>query len=82
MGIDERQRQILTTHTGSLPRPDALSAMLFSRMTKKPYDADQLAHLAFEAVATIVKAQGDLGIDVVSDGEQSKTSFRPMRLIA
>jgi 5-methyltetrahydropteroyltriglutamate--homocysteine methyltransferase len=50
--------------------------MLFSRMTKKPYDADQLAHLTTEAVATIVKTQADLGIDIVSDGEQSKTSFQ------
>ena len=74
--FDERRRRILTTHTGSLPRPDALSAMLFSRMTKKPYDADQLAHLTTEAVATIVKTQADLGIDIASDGEQSKTSFQ------
>ena len=40
-GLDERHRRILTTHTGSLPRADALSALLFARMTKKPYDADR-----------------------------------------
>jgi 5-methyltetrahydropteroyltriglutamate--homocysteine methyltransferase len=75
-GLDERRRRILTTHTGSLPRPDALSALLFSRMMKKPYDADELRRLTAEAVAAIVKQQTDLGIDIVSDGEQSKTSFQ------
>jgi 5-methyltetrahydropteroyltriglutamate--homocysteine methyltransferase len=74
--LDERHRRILTTHTGSLPRPDALSALLFARMTKKPYDAGDLARQTTEAVAATVKTQAGLGIDVVSDGEQSKTSFQ------
>ncbi len=74
--LDERHRRILTTHTGSLPRPDALSGLLFARMTKKPYDTGELAHLTTEVVRTIVKTQADLGIDIVSDGEQSKTSFQ------
>jgi 5-methyltetrahydropteroyltriglutamate--homocysteine methyltransferase len=75
-GLDERHRRFLTTHTGSLPRADALSALLFARMTKKPYDAVALARLTTEAVSAIVKQQINLGIDVVSDGEQSKTSFQ------
>ena len=75
-GLDERHRRILTTHTGSLPRPDALSALLFARMTRKPYDADALARGITEAVAATLKTQTDLGIDIVSDGEQSKTSFQ------
>jgi 5-methyltetrahydropteroyltriglutamate--homocysteine methyltransferase len=74
--LDERHRRILTTHTGSLPRPDALSALLFARMTRQPYDAGELAHLTAASVAAIVKTQADLGIDIVSDGEQSKTSFQ------
>jgi len=74
--LDERHRRILTTHTGSLPRPDALSGLLFARMTKQPYDAGELAQLAAEAVATSVKTQAEHGIDIVSDGEQSKTSFQ------
>jgi 5-methyltetrahydropteroyltriglutamate--homocysteine methyltransferase len=74
--LDERHRRILTTHTGSLPRPDGLSALLFARMTRRPYDAGKLAHLTAEAVAASVKTQADLGIDIVSDGEQSKTSFQ------
>src|SRR6516162_662912 len=74
--LDERHRRILTTHTGSLPRPDALSALLFARMTRQPYDAGKLERLTAEAVATSVKTQANLGIDIVSDGEQSKTSFQ------
>jgi 5-methyltetrahydropteroyltriglutamate--homocysteine methyltransferase len=75
-GLDERHRRILTTHTGSLPRPDVLSGLLFARMTKQPYDAGELARQTMEAVAATVKTQAGLGIDVVSDGEQSKTSFQ------
>jgi 5-methyltetrahydropteroyltriglutamate--homocysteine methyltransferase len=75
-GLDERHRRILTTHTGSLPRPDALSALLFARMTHKSYDARALTSGISEAVAAIVKTQTEFGIDIVSDGEQSKTSFQ------
>jgi 5-methyltetrahydropteroyltriglutamate--homocysteine methyltransferase len=74
--LDERHLRILTTHTGSLPRPDALSALLFARMTHKPFDSGELARQTTDAVAATVKSQTDLGIDVVSDGEQSKTSFQ------
>ena len=74
--MDERQKRILTTHTGSLPRPDPLSALLFSKMTAKPYDAAALASQTKQAVAETVKTQCGLGIDIVSDGEQSKTSFQ------
>jgi 5-methyltetrahydropteroyltriglutamate--homocysteine methyltransferase len=74
--LDERHRRILTTHTGSLPRPDGLSALLFARMTRQPYDAGELAQLTADSVAAVVKTQADLGIDIVSDGEQSKTSFQ------
>ena len=75
-GLDERARRILTTHTGSLPRPEALSALLFAKSTRKPCDADALARGTTEVVAATVKTQVGLGIDIVSDGEQSKTSFQ------
>jgi 5-methyltetrahydropteroyltriglutamate--homocysteine methyltransferase len=73
---NERHKRIVTTHTGSLPRPDVLSALLFARMAKKPFDADELARTTTEAVAAAVKTQADLGIDIISDGEQSKISFQ------
>jgi 5-methyltetrahydropteroyltriglutamate--homocysteine methyltransferase len=73
---DERKKRILTTHTGSLPRPASLSALLFARMMQKPYDAAALEQGTREAVAAIVAKQFDIGLDIVSDGEQSKTSFQ------
>ena len=68
--------RILTTHTGSLPRPDALSGLLLAKMARKPYDAAEASRQTSAAVAAIVRMQVDLGIDIVSDGEQSKTSFQ------
>lgn len=73
---DEHRKRILTTHTGSLPRPDDLSRLLFAKMTGKPFDAAALASQSRAAVAQTVKKQCDLGIDIVSDGEQSKASFQ------
>ncbi len=68
--------RILTTHTGSLPRPDDLSELLFKRMTHQPYDEALMARRTREAVEETVKTQMELGVDIVSDGEQSKTSFQ------
>jgi 5-methyltetrahydropteroyltriglutamate--homocysteine methyltransferase len=73
---DERQRRILTTHVGSLPRPNSLSALLFSRATGQSYDKKALADELHQAVGDIVKKQGELKVDVISDGELSKTSFQ------
>ena len=74
MSLDEeRQQRIVITHTGSLPRPSALSALLVGN---KPDQASELAHATSHAVTDIVTRQLDLGIDVVSDGEQSKVSFQ------
>ena len=74
--LDESKKRILTTHTGSLPRPDGLTQLMFARMTKKPYDAAELEKQTKAAVAGIVKKQFDVGLDIVSDGEQSKESFQ------
>jgi 5-methyltetrahydropteroyltriglutamate--homocysteine methyltransferase len=74
--LDERQRRILTTHVGSLPRPRSLSAKLFARMAGQSHDPKALADELHQAVADIVKTQVEMGVDVVSDGELSKTSFQ------
>jgi 5-methyltetrahydropteroyltriglutamate--homocysteine methyltransferase len=73
---DERQRRILTTHVGSLPRPNSLSAKLFARMSDQSYDQKALADELHQAVGDIVKKQAELKVDVISDGELSKTSFQ------
>jgi len=74
--ISERHRRIVTTHVGSLPRPAALSAKLLARMTGQAYDAKALADELHRDVIAIVAKQAELDIDVVSDGEFSKTSFQ------
>ena len=68
---DERRRRILTTHVGSLPRPDALSELMAEGKTSGPAYARKVS----DAVANCVKRQTEAGIDIVDDGEQSKPGF-------
>jgi 5-methyltetrahydropteroyltriglutamate--homocysteine methyltransferase len=67
--------RILTTHVGSLPRPDDLFEMMLERMDGKPIDEKAYAARVQKAVADCVKQQADAGLDVVSDGEMGKPSF-------
>jgi 5-methyltetrahydropteroyltriglutamate--homocysteine methyltransferase len=67
--------RILTTHVGSLARPHELLDTLKERENGRPYDADLLDRQITEAVADRVQRQVDAGIDIVTDGEMSKTSF-------
>ncbi len=67
--------RILTTHVGSLSRPDALVPLLRSKDRGQPYDATTYATLVREAVADVARKQTAAGIDVVTDGEQGKASF-------
>jgi 5-methyltetrahydropteroyltriglutamate--homocysteine methyltransferase len=77
MSLDEEQQsRICTTHVGSLPRPRSLSSTMFARMTGQSYDPKRLADELHTAIGEIVHTQVALGIDVVSDGELSKTSFQ------
>jgi 5-methyltetrahydropteroyltriglutamate--homocysteine methyltransferase len=65
--------RILTTHVGSLPRPHALlDAMKAKLEGNAPPDYDRRVR---EAVAECVRKQVEVGIDIVSDGEQSKPGF-------
>ena len=64
------QNRILTTPTGSLPRPADLLAMMGGNA-----DRQTLAERVRSAVAETVRRQADAGIDIVSDGEMSKPSF-------
>ena len=74
--IEESRRRIVTTNVGSLPRRHSLSDLLLARLDKQPYDPATLARETTEAVAEVVHKQLATGIDIVSDGEQSKTSFQ------
>ncbi len=67
--------RILTTHTGSLPRPPDLLEMVLTRESGRPVDAQVLAARVRSAVAEVVRKQMDTGLDVVSDGEFGKPGF-------
>jgi 5-methyltetrahydropteroyltriglutamate--homocysteine methyltransferase len=67
--------RILTTHVGSLPRPESIKALLRARLSGQTIDETQLAARVAEAVAEVVRQQAEVGIDVISDGEMGKTSF-------
>jgi len=67
--------RVLTTHTGSLPRPADLIRMMFAREEGVPVDGPALAARIRTAVAEGVRKQTDAGITVVSDGELSKPSY-------
>jgi 5-methyltetrahydropteroyltriglutamate--homocysteine methyltransferase len=67
--------RILTTHTGSLPRPADLIRMMFAREEGVPVDGPALAARVRSAVAEVVRKQTDAGLTVVNDGELSKPSY-------
>jgi 5-methyltetrahydropteroyltriglutamate--homocysteine methyltransferase len=73
--VKRSERRILTTHVGSLPRPEDLVALLANRDLRHPYDETALASRVQRAVGDVVRRQVEPGIDVVNDGEHSKTSF-------
>lgn len=67
--------RILTTHAGSLPRPPDLLQLMFDQAEGKPVNPAALEARIRSAVDEIVRKQRDIGIDLVSDGEMSKSGF-------
>jgi 5-methyltetrahydropteroyltriglutamate--homocysteine methyltransferase len=67
--------RILTTHTGSLPRPPDLVAMLNAKELGEPYDKKAFATRVERAIDEVIRHQADTGIDVIGDGEHSKFNW-------
>jgi len=67
--------RILTTHVGSLPRPENLLDLLEKQDKGESYNSDDLRAEVVKAVNEIVATQVENGIDIVSDGEMSKLSY-------
>ena len=67
--------RILTTHTGSLPRPAGLTDLFVRRARGEAVDAQEIAAAGHAAVRTIVAKQAEAGIDVGNNGEQPRDSF-------
>ena len=67
--------RILTTHTGSLPRPKGLTELVFQKQEGKDIDAATFKAAAVQATDEVVARQIAAGIDIVSDGEMNKPGF-------
>jgi 5-methyltetrahydropteroyltriglutamate--homocysteine methyltransferase len=68
--------RLLTTHIGSLPRPDHLRESLLARDQGQAYDEAALQSSVRSAVTEAVRRQVAVGLDVVADGEMGKNSGR------
>ena len=73
--MNEQADRILTTHAGSLPRPDDLAEMIWAGIDGAAVDEAALEVRLDTAVEEVVRKQRDAGIDIVSDGELSKSGF-------
>ncbi len=71
-GLGER---ILTTHVGSLVRPEPLLEMILDQVAGKEIDQDAFEALVKKSVNEVVAKQAEVGIDIPSDGEFSKPDF-------
>jgi 5-methyltetrahydropteroyltriglutamate--homocysteine methyltransferase len=66
--------RILTTHTGSLPRPPGLVDLYVRKGRGEPVDA-ALAEAGHAAMTDVVRRQRDAGIDIGNNGEQQREAF-------
>jgi 5-methyltetrahydropteroyltriglutamate--homocysteine methyltransferase len=73
--MQRSSERILTTHVGSLPRPDDLFELMLARMDGNAIDEQAYAERVRSAVKDCVREQVDAGLDIVSDGEMGKPSF-------
>jgi 5-methyltetrahydropteroyltriglutamate--homocysteine methyltransferase len=67
--------RILTTHTGSIARPDDLIELMRAKENGLPYDRDEFESRVTAAVGDCVRRQVEAGLDVINDGEQRKSGF-------
>src|SRR4030095_7105216 len=67
--------RILTTHTGSLPRPEHLTRLFVRRALGESVDPNEIAAAGRDAIYAIVPKQAEAGIDVGNNDEQQRESF-------
>ena len=67
--------RFLTTHTGSLPRPEYLLDLMFAREGGEAVDEAALAQAIDRATAGVIAEQVKAGMSIVGDGEMSKPSY-------
>jgi 5-methyltetrahydropteroyltriglutamate--homocysteine methyltransferase len=67
--------KILTTHTGSLPRPPRVVELLLERIKTPGADRAAFDAAVDDAIAGVVAKQKEAGIDIINDGEQGRTDY-------
>src|SRR5580692_757205 len=67
--------RILTTHTGSLPRPPELTRLYVRRAKGESVDAVELEKLGREALRSILRKQAEASVDIGNNGEQQREGF-------
>ncbi|MGA7488541.1 MAG: cobalamin-independent methionine synthase II family protein [Xanthobacteraceae bacterium] len=73
--MQSSRQRILTTHTGSLPRPPDLVALLNAKELGERYDGATFSARVRRAIVDIVRRQAETGLDVIGDGEHSKVNW-------
>jgi len=73
--VKRSTERILTTHTGSLPRPPDLTNLMYDKADGKPVDTATLKDSFKTATAEVVRQQIKAGIDVINDGEYTKVGY-------
>ena len=68
-------QRILTTHVGSLPRPEKVTELIFAKEREENYSQLEFDETIADAVQNTVARQVAVGVDIVSDGEMSKISY-------
>jgi 5-methyltetrahydropteroyltriglutamate--homocysteine methyltransferase len=69
------EERILTTHTGSLPRPPELTRLYVRRARGESVDTAEIENLGLAALRGIVKKQAEAGVDIANNGEQQREGF-------
>ena len=75
MNVQQNKYRIRTTHVGSLPRPRSLLDLMKAEAEGNAVDRDDYEKQLRTAVSECVRRQAETGIDILTDGEQSKPGF-------
>lgn len=67
--------RILTTHVGSMPRPQYVVDQLFAQDKGEAYNPEDFDEVMTRAVQEVAERQVQSGVDIISDGEMSKISY-------
>jgi 5-methyltetrahydropteroyltriglutamate--homocysteine methyltransferase len=73
--MQRSEDRILTTHTGSLPRPPELTRLYVQRSRGAAVDAAELDRLGKAALRHVIGKQIESGINIGNNGEQQREAF-------